>query len=279
MGRLPDPVQSTLKQIGTEREQGEWRCPFCSGAVISGDLVGEEFACRVCCGRMDQELKRWGVWDLLRRLRRGKEQLVQKAVPGVTARRVAEGSWKVAGPLKTEPVSKGDVESFIDQHHRHHGSPHSAILGVKCVEGVWSGDDEMRGAATLATPTARKLMEAGTHLEVNRICVCGPKWRRLNAVSKMTGELRRQARRLRREAQEKLDGPFRTEKAKKKAVRRAGVGRLRTYILERESGDSLRAAGWSLVGRSNGGSWANSRDGRRQNPATEGPKWIFDTRI
>ena len=50
-----------------------------------------------------------------------------------------------------------------------------------------------------------------------------------------------------------------------KAARAAlalGFRRIGTYTLARESGTSLRAAGWTLLGQTKGGSW--SRPGRER---------------
>lgn len=280
VSNLPTAVASTLDELGAKSEGGRWICPHCRTKVFDGDLAGEVFCCRLCCHRMREELQRWGVLDLLAETRRGAEELVQKVVPGVVAREVRlEGDWCVAGPLETTTVSKKTVEEQIEKHHAHHDPPQSAILGVQCIEKKHNRSAELRGVGTLATPTSRQLMKNGTHLEVNRLCTWGPRWRRKNVISKITGHLRTEARRIRSNAQDKLNTPFKRERNRKRAERRAGIGRLRTYILEHESGDSLRAAGWTLVGRSSGGHWSSSRKGRSRRPETEGPKWVYDTAL
>lgn len=280
MSNLPSAVESTLEEIGAEKERKRWVCPHCKETIFEGDLVGERFWCRLCCQKMKEKLQCWGVLEMLSEARRGAAELVQELVPGVAAREVGlRGDWVVAGPLKTTTVSKKVVKEHIDKHHEHHDPPQSAILGVRCVEKKYNGSTEVRGVGTLATPTARQLMKRGTHLEVNRLCTWGPAWRRKNVVSKMTGHLRTEARRVRSNAQEDLNTSFNNERDRKRAERRAGIERLRTYILEGESGASLRAAGWKLVGRSEGGSWTASREGRARRPKTEGPKWVYDTGI
>jgi hypothetical protein len=278
MTSLPELAQATLEEIGAQKWSGKWVCPYCRRSVFQGDLFEERFHCRHCCEQMEAELHTWGFYDLLDRMGRGPERLVQRAVPGVVARRVdTSAEWVVAGRLAAETVSKTEVKEAIEKHHNHHDPPQSAILGVRCLEKTYAGEEVVRGVATLSTPTARMLMEKGTHLEVNRLCSWGPKWRRQNVISRMSGHLRSEARRLREEAQEKLDRASRRRAAPEQAKRRAGIERLRTYILERESGASLRAGGWHLVGRSEGGSWTQSRDGRTRRPRTEGVKWVYDT--
>lgn len=276
MSQATAVLNKTFCNIGATRKGKKWYCPYCQHRVFQAELIGEEVDFRVCCAELDADLRAWGAYDLIENARRMKEDLTQRHVPGVKARKVRDGI--VAGPLATEVVSKTEVSEAIQEYHKHHSAPHSAILGVLCTEEKHDGEDVTRGVGTLATPTARKLMEKGTHLEVNRLCTWGPKWRRHNVISKLTGRLRKEARRLRQEAQQNL-GKAVDKRAKKRRARRAGIGRLRTYILENESGKSLRAAGWKLVGRSEGGSWANSRQSRTKQPQTEGPKWIYDTTL
>lgn len=282
MSALPQAARSTLLALGATRlasgAAGKWRCPHCDKQVFQSDLEGERFHCRVCCGRMQHKLQAWGFFDILSQTRRGQESLVQQSVPGVVARQVeTSGDWTIAGPLLIETVSKQEVKWAIERHHEHHEPPQSAILGVRCAEKLYTGETALRGVGTLSTPTSRRLMQKGTHLEVNRLCTWGPKWRRHNVISRISGQLREEARRLRSEAQETLENAPTRRDGPSQAQRRAGIGRLRTYILERESGASLRAGGWYLVGRSEGGSWARSREGRSRRPKTEGAKWVYDT--
>jgi hypothetical protein len=274
MTDLPEPAREILDEIGCTRSHTTWTCPECGDSVFRGDLRGETFECRLCCLWMQEAATAWGLGEILRSAWRGGETFVEHEVPGSHVRAVGPDLETVAGPLRTETVSKTEVERAIERHHRHHPAPHTAIAGVKCWEKRREGGRVLRGVASLATPTSRALMEQGTHLEVNRICTWGPRWRRQNVVSKMTAQLRQAARSLRDTAQTAVDSAGEASAA---ARRRAGVRWLRTYILDDEDGSSLRAGGWMLVGRSSGGSWARSRSGRTRRPETEGPKWIYDT--
>jgi len=110
--------------------------------------------------------------------------------------------------IRTEVVSKSVSNELIGRWHRHLGEPHMGIVGVLAYDG-----DVLVGAANLAPPTARTLMQNGTHLEVNRIATVPDGWYgdgccktlRFNGVSKMTKRLRRVAGRLRKEARLELD--------------------------------------------------------------------------
>lgn len=187
--------------------------------------------------------------------------------------------------IEVEAVSKTVANPVIDRWHRHLGASHMGILGVLARNG---GD--IVGAATLATPTSRILMNTGKYLEVNRIATMPGKGMeerartlRFNAVSKITAEMRRQARRLRRESREMLRDEERgvvslNERALRKHRRRKGVVRLRTYIFEFESGASLRAAGWEKVGQTEKQSW-DRPSRKRADPKVQAAKVKYDTEI
>lgn len=55
--------------------------------------------------------------------------------------------------------------------------------------------------------------------------------------------------------------------------REMGFERIQTFILDEETGNSLKAAGWSFDGISDGGSW-NNRGGRRDDPHIPRQRWI-----
>jgi hypothetical protein len=60
-----------------------------------------------------------------------------------------------------------------------------------------------------------------------------------------------------------------------RAAQAMGFESIQTFILETEPGTSLKAAGWSFVGMSNGGDWNRpSRAGRRRDqPECRKQKW------
>lgn len=124
------------------------------------------------------------------------------------------------GGLTVCPVSLAEANEFVARHHRHH----LPVTGHKFSVGVMDSL-ELRGVAIVGRPVARAL-DDGWVLEVTRLCTDSVP----NGVSLLSGAVRRAAQAL-------------------------GYRRLVSYTLRCESGDSMRAAGWSLVGEAGGGSW------------------------
>lgn len=115
--------------------------------------------------------------------------------------------------LRLVPVSFADACGFVAMHHRHHQPPagHKFSIGVAL-------DDVLVGVAMVGRPVARAYDDGAT-LEVNRTATDGTP----NANSMLYGAAWRAAKAL-------------------------GYSRLITYTQEGESGSSLRAAGWTVVG-------------------------------
>ena len=123
--------------------------------------------------------------------------------------------------LQIVPISMQDARKWVDLHHRHHRAPQSGLFALAVAEG-----DAIKGVAIVGRPVARALQDGWT-AEVTRVAVLeGVK----NANSKLYGACWRSARAL-------------------------GWHRLITYTLASESGVSLRAAGWKVVGEVRGRSW------------------------
>lgn len=118
------------------------------------------------------------------------------------------------------PVSFAEACKFVSQYHRHHHAPqgHKFSIGLAL-------DGKIVGVAIVGRPLARRL-DNGWTLEVTRLCTDGT----VNACSKLYGACWR-------------------------VVREMGYRELITYILDTESGVSLRAAGWSCRGPAGGKSW------------------------
>lgn len=123
--------------------------------------------------------------------------------------------------LRIVPCHLDEANAFVAQHHRHH----KPVPGAKFALAVADGD-EVVGVAIVGRPVAR-MLDDGWTLEVIRTCTTGAK----NANSMLYGACWRAAKAL-------------------------GYTRLGTYTLPEESGASLRAAGWRLVGEAGGGSWS-----------------------
>lgn len=112
------------------------------------------------------------------------------------------------------PVTFADACAFVDAWHRHHGPPrgHKFSIGV-------ATDTTLVGVAMAGRPVARHY-DDGLTLEVNRTATDGTR----NANSMLYA-------------------------AAWRATQALGYQRLITYTQDGESGASLRAAGWRIVGQ------------------------------
>ena len=130
--------------------------------------------------------------------------------------------------LTIVPLKQDQAKSFIRQHHRHHAPSLGSVFQL----GVVDEGGQVRGVAMVGRPVARALDDGWT-LEVTRVATDGCP----NACSALYG------------------GCWR-------AVKALGWLRLITYTLASESGSSLRAAGWRVIGQRRGRSWADSSKSR-----------------
>lgn len=115
--------------------------------------------------------------------------------------------------LELTPITLAEANQFVAEHHRHH----KPVVGHKFCMAVSSGG-EVVGVAITGRPVSRHLDDGWT-LEVNRCCTDGTK----NACSMLYG-------------------------ASWRAAKAMGYRRLITYILDSETGASLTASNWKLVG-------------------------------
>ena len=123
--------------------------------------------------------------------------------------------------LEITPINLKEANSFVSQYHRHH----KPVPGCKFCLAV-SNDNNVCGVAIIGRPISRHLDDGWT-LEVNRTCTNGCK----NANSMLYG-------------------------AAWRAAKAMGYKKLITYTLKDESGISLVAAGWQLIGERGGGKWS-----------------------
>lgn len=129
---------------------------------------------------------------------------------------------------------------FVREHHRHHVPPISHVFSL----GAFLGDD-LVGVAIIGRPVARH-RDDGLTAEVTRLCVReGVR----NAASFLLGRAA-------------------------KAALAVGFRRIGTYTLASESGASLRAAGWRVVGEVKGRSWScPSRPRKDKHPTVQKLLW------
>lgn len=122
--------------------------------------------------------------------------------------------------LTVTPCELNEANAFVLAHHRHH----RPVVGHKFSIAVTDGAD-VRGVAIIGRPVARGLDDGWT-LEVTRVATDGAK----NACSALYA-------------------------AAWRAARAMGYRKLVTYTLDSESGTSVKAAGWTMVAHTDGGSW------------------------
>lgn len=123
--------------------------------------------------------------------------------------------------LTLVPVTLDEANAFVKEHHRHNAT----VPGCKFCVGAVSRN-QIVAVAIVGRPIAR-MADDGLTLEVVRVCSDGTR----NANSFLYGAVRR-------------------------ATWALGYKKLITYTLPEESGASLKAAGYRLIGSAGGGSWS-----------------------
>ena len=141
--------------------------------------------------------------------------------------------------LKLTPVTISEAKAFVAHHHRRLPPPVSGLFAIGLANG-----DSIAGVAIVGRPSARNL-DRGYTAEVTRLCVLDDT---PNGCSMLYGACWRAA----------------------KAI---GYTRTITYTNPEESGASLRAAGWELIGQTAGHSWTSPS--RTRNDLNPGVKNIW----
>ncbi len=127
--------------------------------------------------------------------------------------------------LTIVPLTLKAANCFVTEHHRHH----KKVVGHKFSIGVVDDEGVLHGVVIVGRPVARHY-DDGTTAEVTRSCTDGTP----NANSALYGAAWRTAKGM-------------------------GYTKLITYTQEGESGTSLTAAGWKVIGeRKARKSWADS---------------------
>lgn len=147
--------------------------------------------------------------------------------------------------LTIVPTSIQDAKEYVAQVHRHHKPPTSGLFAVAVAQNAAIGNDQrICGVAIVGRPSSRVLQDGWT-AEVTRVATDGTK----NACSALYSACWRAARAL-------------------------GWRKLITYTLASESGVSLRAAGWRVVGQTEGRSWScKSRPRVDHSPLQDKLRW------
>lgn len=142
--------------------------------------------------------------------------------------------------LQRAPISFADASEFVRLHHRHHTPAKGHKFSIAAIL-----DGQIVGVVIVGRPVAR-LRDDGLTLEVTRLCTNGHP----NACSFLYG-------------------------AAARATFALGYRRIGTYILKREPGTSLAAAGWKMVAETRGGSWSRPSRARADQHPLE-PKLLFE---
>lgn len=143
--------------------------------------------------------------------------------------------------LSIVPLELKTANQLILQLHRHH----KPVVGHRFSIGVQNEAGQLVGACVVGRPVAR-LVDFHTTLEVTRLVTDGTP----NACSILYARAARVGREL-------------------------GYTKIQTYILENESGTSLRAAGWECEGAAGGGQWKHTdgKERRTDQPTMLKQRW------
>lgn len=142
--------------------------------------------------------------------------------------------------LHLAPIEFDTAAQFVREHHRHHTPPVGHKFSLAAMFG-----DAVAGVVIVGRPVSRR-RDDGRTLEVTRLCTFGHP----NACSFLYG-------------------------AASRATFALGYSRIGTYILKREPGTSLAAAGWKLIGETPGKSWSVPSRARTDKHPIE-PKLLFE---
>lgn len=141
-----------------------------------------------------------------------------------------------------KPLTQRQAAEYIARFHRHHGPTRGDIFRIGAEE-----NGQLIGVIQVGRPSARKLQDGYT-VEATRLCTDGTE----NACSFLYARAARVAKEL-------------------------GYHRIITYILETETGASLKASGWVFDGYTEGGSWSRENRPREDKaPTCRKQRWRRD---
>ena len=125
----------------------------------------------------------------------------------------------MAKTIRTQPITIRYANEFVKEHHRHH-RPTTKNTGKWAISVIHKITEEVIGVAIVGNPVSATYMDGKT-LEITRLCVLenAPKGTASFLISKCC-----------------------------KIWKIMGGERLITYTLQKESGASLKGAGWEKVG-------------------------------
>lgn len=141
--------------------------------------------------------------------------------------------------MKAIPLERPVAAEFVKSLHRHHPPANADKYRIGCEH-----DGKLVGVVQVGRPVSR-VLDDGKTLEVLRLCTDGTP----NVCSFLYSKAARIAREL-------------------------GYEKIITYILDTESGDSLKATGWSKEADIQGKSWnCPSRPRETKAPTCNKQRW------
>lgn len=141
--------------------------------------------------------------------------------------------------MKAVPLELKQANEFVDKLHRHHDSVHRDKFRVGC-----EVDGKLVGVVQLARPVSR-MLDNGKTIEVVRLCTDGTP----NVCSFLYSRAARIAKEM-------------------------GYAKIITYILDSESGASLKASGWHKEANTKGQDWSRpSRPRSTTAPTCNKQRW------
>lgn len=155
----------------------------------------------------------------------------------------------IGSALHIRPISLRQARQFVQEHHRHHDMPQGGLWAIALMDESYQRNQqtlamelasELLGVAIAGRPVSRVLQRKG-YCEIVRVCVLEgvP-----NGCSMLYGRCRRIAQLM-------------------------GYSKSVTYTLQSETGVSLRAAGYSRITETDGGSWSRPSRPRVDSHPTE----------
>lgn len=136
------------------------------------------------------------------------------------------------------PITLREANDFVNNNHRHH----NGTVGCKFSIGLYEVD-KLIGVAICGRPVSRYL-DNGDVCEINRLCTLGDD----NACSMLYGACARIAKHM-------------------------GYKKIITYILQSESGTTLKASNFVCEGEAGGTHWTGKRNRGQLIPAEKKMRW------
>jgi hypothetical protein len=220
-----------------------------------GDIPANEAQARELVPLLDNKKKLKSTWRKLKK-QHGEQLTADKIKQAVSAQQDEEedryADWfarpsdGTIRPLEIVHVELDEACVFVQRFHRHHKPPqgHRFSIGVQDKE-----TGKLVGVVIVGRPVARNTDQRNT-LEVTRLCTNGTP----HACSKLYGAAARAGKEL-------------------------GYRKIQTFLLESETGASLKGSGWRIGGESPGGSWSvSSRPREDKHPLEPKIRWELDLR-